>query len=128
MYSQKVLEIFKNPSNAYKMENPSAVGRSATCGGGDILDLFLKIENNIIVEASFLTFGCAAAIVSGSVATEMLKGKTLEQAATEVTNKAVIEKLGGLPPTKVHCSVLVEEAIIAAIDNYNAQCTVHNAQ
>jgi len=118
MYSEKVLEIFKNPSNAYKMENPSAVGRSATCGGGDILDLYLKIENDVIVEASFLTFGCAAAIVSGSVATEMLKGKTLKEAEQEVTNKAVLEQIGGLPPTKVHCSVLVEDAIKDALENY----------
>ncbi|MCL2375489.1 MAG: iron-sulfur cluster assembly scaffold protein [Firmicutes bacterium] len=117
MYSDKVLEMFKNPQNAYKMDNPSAVGRSATCGGGDVLDLFLRIENDVITEASFLTFGCAAAIVSGSVATGMLKGKTLAEAA-KVTNAAVIEEIGGLPPTKVHCSVLVEEVIRAALANY----------
>jgi len=119
MYSEKVLEMFKNPSNAYKMENPSAVGRSATCGGGDILDIYLKIENDVIVEASFLTFGCAAAIVSGSVATQMLKGKTIAEAKL-VTNKAVLDKIGGLPPTKVHCSVLVEEAVSNALENYEA--------
>jgi len=117
MYNDKVLQIFKNPKNAYKMENPSCVGRSATCGGGDVLDIFLRIKDGVIIDASFLTFGCAAAIVSGSVATELLKGRTLEQAAS-LTNAQVVEAIGGLPATKVHCSVLVEEAVKAALEDY----------
>jgi len=117
MYSDKVLELFKNPQNAYKMKNPSAVGVSASCGGGDVLELYLKIKDSVIVDASFLTFGCAAAIVSGSVATTMLKNMMLDE-ALKLSNKQIIEKIGGLPATKMHCSILVEEAIKNAIENY----------
>jgi len=117
MYNEKVMELFKNPKNVGEMQNPSAVGNVGNASCGDIMKIFLRIENNIIVDASFLTFGCAAAITTSSIATEMIKGKTLED-ALKVTNQQVAEELGGLPPQKIHCSVMAEEAIKAAIDDY----------
>lgn len=120
MYSPKVMETFRNPKNVGEMENPSAVGTvgSATCG--DIMKIFLKIENDVIVDVSFQTFGCAAAIATSSTATEMIKGKTLDE-ALQIKNSDVIEVLGGLPAQKIHCSVLAEEAIKAAIDDYRSR-------
>ena len=116
-YSAKVMDHFANPRNVGEIENPSAVGEvgNATCG--DIMKIFLKIENNIIVDVKFKTFGCGAAIATSSMATELIKGKSVDE-ALELTNKAVIEALDGLPPVKVHCSVLAEEAVKTAINDY----------
>ena len=117
MYSEKVMETFKNPQNVGEVENYNAIGTvgNATCG--DIMQITLRIEDDIIKDAKFKTFGCAAAIASSSVATTMVIGKTLDE-ALELKNKDVIESLEGLPPQKIHCSVLAEEAIKAAIDDY----------
>lgn len=120
MYNEKVMEVFKNPKNVGEIENPDGIGTvgNATCG--DIMQITLKIENDIIVDAKFKTFGCAAAIVTSSTATEMVKGMTVDE-ALKVTNKIVIEKLGGLPAQKIHCSVLAEEAIKKAIEDYRSK-------
>ena len=99
------------------MANPSAVGEVGNISCGDIMKIFLNIKENIVIDAKFQTFGCAAAIASSAVATELLKGKTIDE-ALKITNKEVVERLGGLPPQKLHCSVLAEEAIKAAINNY----------
>ncbi len=117
MYSEKVMETFKNPQNVGEVENYNAIGTvgNATCG--DIMQITLRIEDNIIKDAKFKTFGCAAAIASSSVATTMVIGKTLDE-ALQLKNKDVIESLEGLPPQKIHCSVLAEEAIKAAIEDY----------
>lgn len=117
MYSEKVMETFKNPQNVGEVENYNAIGTvgNATCG--DIMQITLRIEDDIIKDAKFKTFGCAAAIASSSVATTMVIGKTLDE-ALQLKNKDVIESLEGLPPQKIHCSVLAEEAIKAAIDDY----------
>ena len=117
MYSEKVLDAFQNPKNVGEIENADGTGTVGNASCGDIMQITLKIENDIIVDAKFKTFGCAAAIATSSTATEMIKGMTIEQALT-VTNKEVIEKLGGLPSQKIHCSVLAEEAIKAAIEDY----------
>lgn len=117
MYNEKVMEIFKNPKNVGEVENYNAIGTvgNATCG--DIMQITLRIEDGIIKDAKFKTFGCAAAITSSSVATSMIIGKTIDE-ALKITNKDVITELNGLPPQKIHCSVLAEEAIKAAIDSY----------
>ena len=117
MYSEKVMETFKNPQNVGEVENYNAIGTvgNATCG--DIMQITLRIEDDIIKDAKFKTFGCAAAIASSAVATTMVIGKTLDE-ALQLKNKDVIESLEGLPPQKIHCSVLAEEAIKAAIDDY----------
>ncbi len=117
MYSEKVMEHFKNPRNVGEIENPDGVGEVGNPVCGDIMKIFLKVENNIITDARFKTFGCGAAIASSSMATELVKGKTLEE-AWEVSNKAVAEALEGLPPIKMHCSVLAEEGIHNAINDY----------
>ena len=120
MYNETVMEVFKNPKNVGEIENPDGIGTvgNATCG--DIMQITLKIENDVIVDAKFKTFGCAAAIATSSTATEMVKGMTVDE-ALKVTNKIVIEKLGGLPAQKMHCSVLAEEAIKKAIEDYRAK-------
>ena len=117
MYNEKVMEIFKHPKNVGEVENYNAIGTvgNATCG--DIMQITLRIEDGIIKDAKFKTFGCAAAITSSSVATSMIIGKTIDE-ALKITNKDVITELNGLPPQKIHCSVLAEEAIKAAIDSY----------
>ncbi len=117
MYSEKVMETFKNPQNVGEVENYNAIGTvgNATCG--DIMQITLLIEDDVIKDAKFKTFGCAAAIASSSVATSMVIGKTLDE-ALQIKNKDVIESLEGLPPQKIHCSVLAEEAIKSAIDDY----------
>lgn len=120
MYSEKVMDHFSNPRNVGAMENPDGVGQVGNAKCGDIMKIYLKIENDIIVDVKFQTFGCAAAIASSSMATELIKGKTLDQALT-VTNKAVVEALEGLPPAKIHCSLLAEEAIQAAIVDYKTK-------
>lgn len=120
MYNEKVIEVFKNPKNVGEIENPDGIGTvgNATCG--DIMQITLKIENDIIVDAKFKTFGCAAAIATSSTATEMVKGLSIDE-ALKVTNKRVVEILGGLPPQKLHCSVLAEEAIKKAIEDYRSK-------
>ena len=119
-YNEKVIEVFSNPKNVGKIENADGVGTvgNATCG--DIMKMYLKIENNVIVDAKFQTFGCAAAIATSSTATEMVIGKTLEE-AEQLTNADVVESLGGLPAQKMHCSVLAEEAIREAIKDYRSK-------
>ncbi|MGF6905903.1 Fe-S cluster assembly scaffold protein NifU [Fusobacterium sp. PH5-44] len=116
-YSEKVIDHFTNPRNVGVMENPSGYGKVGNPSCGDIMEMFLKIENDIITDVKFRTFGCASAIASSSVSTELVKGKTVEE-ALKITNKAVVEELGGLPAVKMHCSVLAEEAIKLAIDDY----------
>lgn len=120
MYNEKVLEAFKNPKNVGEIENPSGSGTVGNASCGDIMQITLKIENDVIVDAKFKTFGCAAAIATSSTATDMIIGMTVEQ-ALKVTNKKVIECLGGLPTQKIHCSVLAEEAIKKAIEDYLAK-------
>jgi nitrogen fixation NifU-like protein len=118
MYSEKVIDHFSNPRNVGEIENPSGVGTVGNAKCGDIMRMYLDIdENGIIREAKFKTFGCGAAIATSSMATELVKGKTVQE-ALEVTNKAVMEALDGLPPVKVHCSLLAEEAIHAALWDY----------
>ena len=120
MYSEKVMDVFKNPKNVGEIENPDGTGTVGNEVCGDIMQITLRIKDNVIEDAKLKTFGCAAAIATSSTATEMIKGMTLDE-ALKVTNTAVIEKLGGLPPQKIHCSVLAEEAIKKAIDDYRAK-------
>lgn len=117
LYSDKVMDHFQNPRNVGKMENADGIGEvgNATCG--DIMKIYLKINGDIITDVKFKTFGCGAAIATSSMATEMIKGKPLSE-ALQLTNKAVVEALDGLPPVKVHCSVLAEQAIKHAIADY----------
>ncbi|ADQ05002.1 FeS cluster assembly scaffold protein NifU [Caldicellulosiruptor owensensis OL] len=117
MYSEKVLDHFMNPRNVGEIENADGVAQVGNPKCGDIMKMYLKIENGIIVDAKFKTFGCGAAVATSSIATEMVKGKTIEE-ALQITNKAVAEALDGLPANKLHCSVLAEEAIKAAIEDY----------
>ena len=118
MYSEKVMHHFQNPRNVGEMENPSGVGTVGNAKCGDIMRMYLDIdENGIIKEAKFKTFGCGAAVATSSMATELVAGKTVQE-ALEVTNKAVMEALDGLPPVKVHCSLLAEQAIHAALWDY----------
>lgn len=118
MYNEKVMEIFANPKNVGAIENANAIGTVGNPSCGDIMKLYLLIKDNKIEDAKFETFGCAAAIVSSSVATEMIKGKTVEE-ALNLNNQEIIDYLGGLPAQKIHCSVLAKEAIEEAIKYYN---------
>lgn len=120
MYNEKVLKAFQNPQNVGEIDNYDGIGTvgNATCG--DIMQITLKIENDIIVDAKFKTFGCAAAVASSSTATAMIIGKTIEE-ALKLTNADVIEELNGLPAQKIHCSVLAEEAIRKAIEDYKSK-------
>jgi len=117
MYSEKVMDHFMNPRNVGEIEDANAVGEVGNAKCGDIMKMYLKIENNIITEAKFKTFGCGAAVATSSMATELVVGKTIEEALA-ITNKAVAEALDGLPPAKMHCSNLAEEAIRSAIEDY----------
>ena len=116
-YSQKVMDHFMNPRNVGEIENASGVGQVGNMKCGDIMKVYLQIEDGKIMDAKFKTFGCGAAVATSSMATELVKGKTVEE-ALQVTNKAVMEALDGLPPVKVHCSLLAEEAIHAALWDY----------
>lgn len=120
MYNEKVMDAFKNPKNVGEIENASGVGTVGNASCGDIMQISLKIENDIILDAKFKTFGCAAAIATSSTATDMIIGMTIDE-ALQVTNKKVIECLGGLPSQKIHCSVLAEEAIKKAIEDYKSK-------
>ncbi len=120
MYSEKVMEAFQNPKNVGEIENPDGFGKVGNASCGDIMQITLRIENDIITDAKFKTFGCAAAIATSATATEMVKGMTVDE-ALKLTNKKVIECLGGLPSQKIHCSVLAEEAIKKAIEDYRSK-------
>lgn len=118
MYSEKVMDHFNHPRNVGEIENPSGVGTVGNAKCGDIMRMYLDIdEQGVIQDVKFKTFGCGAAVATSSMATELVKGKTVQEALT-VTNKAVMEVLDGLPPVKVHCSLLAEEAIHAALWDY----------
>mgnify|MGYP000895423288 CR=1 FL=1 len=118
MYSEKVMEHFEHPRNVGEIENPSGVGTVGNAKCGDIMRIYFDIDDNqVIQDVKFKTFGCGAAVATSSMATELVKGKTIYE-ALEVTNKAVMEALDGLPPVKVHCSLLAEEAIHAALWDY----------
>lgn len=116
-YSDKVMDHFMNPRNVGEITDATATGMVGNAKCGDIMKVYLKIEDNIIVDAKFKTFGCGSAIATSSMATEMIKGKSVEE-ALELTNKAVAEALDGLPPIKMHCSLLAEQAVKAAIKEY----------
>lgn len=117
MYSEKVLDHFQNPRNVGEIENPDGVGQAGNPKCGDIMKIYLRVENDVVTDIKFKTFGCASAIASSSMATELVKGKNIDE-AWSLTNSAVAEALDGLPPVKMHCSVLAEEAIHAAINDY----------
>ncbi len=117
MYTEKVMDHFENPRNVGEIENASGSGTVGNAKCGDIMKMDIKVENNVIVDAKFKTFGCCAAVATSSMATEMIIGKTIEEALA-LTNKQVMDELGGLPPVKVHCSVLAEESIRAALEDY----------
>ena len=116
-YSKKVMDHFAHPRNVGELPDANAVGQVGNQKCGDIMKMMMKIENDVIVDVKFQTFGCGAAVATSSMATELVKGKTIQE-ALKLTNKAVMEALDGLPPVKVHCSVLAEEAIRAALIDY----------
>ena len=117
LYSEKVMDHFRNPRNVGVIEDANGIGEVGNAKCGDIMKMYLKIENDIVVDVKFETFGCGSAIASSSMATEMIKGKPLSE-VRELTNKAVAEALDGLPDYKMHCSVLAEEAIKSALEDY----------
>lgn len=117
MYSKKVMDHFSNPRNMGEIENADGIGTVGNAKCGDIMRIYLKVENDIISDVKFKTFGCGAAVATSSIATEMVMGKTIEE-ALKVTNQAVMEALDGLPKAKVHCSLLAEEALQAALWDY----------
>ena len=117
LYSEKVMDHFRNPRNVGEIENPDGVGEVGNAKCGDIMRITLKVEDGVIADAKFTTFGCGSAIATSSIATEMIMGKPVEE-ALELSNRAVVEALDGLPTHKIHCSVLAEEAIKAAIADY----------
>ena len=116
-YSEKVMDHFMNPRNVGEIEDASGVGTVGNAKCGDIMKVYLKIENGVVQDAKFKTFGCGAAVATSSMATELIKGKTIPE-AMKITNKAVMEALDGLPPVKIHCSCLAEEALHAALWDY----------
>lgn len=117
LYSEKVLDHFSNPRNVGEIEDADAVGEVGNARCGDIMKMYLKIDGDTITDVKFKTFGCGAAIATSSIATEMIKGKKISE-ALKLSNKAVIEALDGLPPAKIHCSVLTEQAVKAALSDY----------
>ena len=117
IYSEKVMDHFANPRNVGEIENADGVGEVGNAKCGDIMKMYLKIDNGIITDVKFKTFGCGAAVATSSMATELIKGKSIDD-ALKLTNKAVVEALDGLPAVKVHCSVLAEQAIKAALSDY----------
>lgn len=124
-YSEKVMDHFMNPRNVGEIEGANAVGQVGNAKCGDIMKMYMDIEDGIIKDVKFKTFGCGAAIATSSMATEMVKGKSVEE-ALKLTNKAVMEALDGLPPEKIHCSVLAEEAIHSALEDYNSRQSEEN--
>ena len=125
-YNQIVMEHFTHPRNRGEMEDPDGIGEAQNPACGDTMRLFIKVEADRITDAKFLTFGCGAAIASSSITTEMVKGKTIGEALT-ISNQVVAEALGGLPPTKIHCSVLAEQAIKAAVLDYQKKNPIRSA-
>jgi nitrogen fixation NifU-like protein len=121
-YSDKVMEHFRNPRNVGEIENPDGVGKVGNPVCGDVMELTIKVDSGIITDAKFKTFGCGAAIATSSMVTELVKNKTIED-ALKISNRAVAEALGGLPPIKMHCSVLAEEALKRALDDYRMRST-----
>lgn len=117
MYTKQVMDHFENPRNVGELADANGVGEVGNAKCGDIMKMYLKIENGVIADVRFKTYGCASAIATSSIATEMIKGQPIEK-ALELSNKAVVEALGGLPPHKIHCSVLAEQAIKAALADY----------
>ena len=117
LYSDKVMDHFTNPRNVGKLDDADGVGEVGNAKCGDIMRIYIKVKDDIITDVKFNTFGCASAIATSSMATEMIKGKSIHE-ALELTNKAVVEALDGLPTNKIHCSVLAEEAVRAAIKDY----------
>jgi nitrogen fixation NifU-like protein len=117
MYSEKVMDHFMNPRNVGEIEGADGIGEVGNAKCGDIMKMYLKIEDDVITDCKFKTFGCGAAIATSSMATELIKGKSIDE-ALKLTNSAVVEALEGLPPVKVHCSVLAEEAIKTALADY----------
>lgn len=124
MYSEKVMEHFKNPQNVGELIDADGVGEVGNAKCGDIMKMYLKIEDGVIEDVKFKTFGCGSAIASSSMATELIKGKTIEE-AMGITNKAVADALDGLPPIKMHCSVLAEQAIKSALIDYSKKHNIH---
>ena len=116
-YNDKVIEHYSNPRNVGEIENASGIGEVGNPVCGDIMKMYIKVQNNIITDVKFKTFGCGAAIATSSISTELIKGKTIQE-ALKLTNKDVVNELGGLPAVKLHCSVLAEEAIKKAIEDY----------
>jgi nitrogen fixation NifU-like protein len=123
MYSEKVMDHFNNPRNVGEIENASGVGEVGNASCGDIMRISLKVEDGIITDVKFKTFGCGAAVATSSMVTEMVKGKTIEE-ALKITNKSVAEALDGLPPAKMHCSNLAADALKKAIEDYQAKLQV----
>ena len=117
VYTEKVMDHFKNPRNVGEIENADGVGTVGNAKCGDIMQMFIKVENDIIVDVKFKTYGCASAIATSSIATDLIKGQPISE-ALKLTNKAVVEALDGLPAVKIHCSVLAEQAIKAALSDY----------
>lgn len=117
LYSEKVMDHFQNPRNVGKMDDADGVGEVGNAVCGDIMKMYIKVKDGIITDVKFNTFGCGSAIATSSIATEMIKGKPIEE-ALRLSNKAVAEALDGLPPVKMHCSVLAEEAVRAAVKDY----------
>jgi len=117
LYSEKVMDHFQNPRNVGEIADASGVGEVGNAKCGDIMRMYIKVEDGIITDCKFKTFGCGSAIATSSMATELIKGKPLEE-ALNLSNKAVVEALDGLPPAKIHCSVLAEEAVRAAVKDY----------
>jgi len=117
MYTEQVMDHFRNPRNVGHLDDADGVGEVGNAKCGDIMKIYLKIKDDIIEDVKFETFGCGSAIASSSMATELIKGKSINE-AVEFTNKAVVEALGGLPPVKIHCSVLAEQAIKSALYDY----------
>ncbi|MDE6745427.1 MAG: Fe-S cluster assembly scaffold protein NifU [Oscillospiraceae bacterium] len=117
LYSDKVMDHFANPRNVGEIEDADGIGEVGNAKCGDIMKMYIKVDNGVITDVKFKTFGCGAAVATSSIATEMIKGKTIDD-ALKVTNKAVVEALEGLPPQKLHCSVLAEQAMKSALSDY----------
>lgn len=124
MYSEKVMEHFQNPRNVGEILDADGIGEVGNAKCGDIMKMYLKIDDDVITDVKFKTFGCGSAIASSSMATELIKGKTIDE-VMKLTNRAVVEALDGLPPVKIHCSVLAEQAIKSALLDYSNKTGVH---
>lgn len=125
IYTERVLDHFRNPRNMGKMDNPDAIGKVGNLVCGDVMWIYIKVKDDVIVDCKFETFGCVAAIATSSALTELVKGKKIEE-ALKITNKDVAEELGGLPPIKMHCSLLAEEGLKSAVANYRGKSSKAN--